>query len=101
MQLTNQDIKHIAELSRLELKDNEVEIYRGQLVSILGYVEKLSEVNTEGVAELSVGSSAINVWRDDEIVACEISERESAIHSFPRKQGSLLEVPAVFENRTE
>lgn len=101
MKLFKEDIKHIAELSRLELKDDEVEIYGRQLVSILGYVEKLSEVNTEGVAELSVGSSAINVWRDDEVARCENNERESVIASFPRKRGSLLEVPAVFENRTE
>ncbi|MFH1253468.1 MAG: Asp-tRNA(Asn)/Glu-tRNA(Gln) amidotransferase subunit GatC [Candidatus Uhrbacteria bacterium] len=101
MQLTKDDIKHIADLSRLEIKDDEIENYRRHLVSILGYVEKLSEVNTDGVAEMAVGSSAINVWRTDEVLISDLSEREAALKAFPRHQGSLLEVPAVFESRTE
>ena len=101
MKLTKEDIKHIADLSRLELKDDEVETYRRHLVSILEYADKLSEVNTDGVAEMAVGSSSINVWRTDEVVISDISEREAAIKSFPRYKGALLEVPAVFDGRTE
>lgn len=101
MQLAKQDIKHLADLSRLELKDEEIETYRQNLVSVLGYVKKLNEVNTEGVTEMAVGSSAVNVWRTDGVLECSVSERESVIKSFPRRQGTLLEVPAVFDERTE
>ena len=101
MQLTTNDIKHIAQLSRLEIKDEEIEKYRGHLVSILGYIDKLAEVDTSNVAEMVTGTISNNVWRIDEVCATDLSERDSVINSFPRKQGSLLEVPAVFEGRTE
>jgi len=101
MNLSKEDVKHIANLSRLEIKDDELEIYREHLTSILGYIEKLAEVDTTGVPELAVGSSETNVWRTDESKLCDSVERDLVIKSFPRRQGSLLEVPAVFEGRTE
>ncbi|HBR80308.1 MAG: Aspartyl/glutamyl-tRNA(Asn/Gln) amidotransferase subunit C [Candidatus Uhrbacteria bacterium GW2011_GWE2_45_35] len=101
MQLSNDDIKHIATLSRLELAEDEVEKYRGHLVSILNYIDKLAEVDTEGVPEMAVVSGSLNVWRTDEAQICDSSERDSIIDSFPRKEGILMEVPAVFEGRTE
>lgn len=101
MNLTTEDIKHIAALSRLELQDEEVEKYRGHLVSILGYVDKLTEVDTSGVAEMASGAISNNVWRVDEADAADPSERDAVINSFPRKQDRLLEVPAVFEERVE
>lgn len=101
MNLTTQDIKHIAKLSRLELQDNEAEKYRGNLVSILGYVEKMGEVNTDGVPEMTTGAVSNNVWRSDESRVSDLNERDAVVNSFPRRQGTLLEVPAVFEGRTE
>jgi len=101
MELNIDDIKHIATLSRLELQDDELEKYRGHLVSILEYVDKLAEVDTSNVAEMATGTISNNVWRTDEAQVSDPSERDAAINSFPRKQGALLEVPAVFEGRTE
>lgn len=101
MNLTTEDTKHIAKLSRLELQDEEVEKYRGHLISILGYVDKLNKVDTSGVPEMVTGSVSNNVWRVDESQISDPGERDTVINSFPRKQGALLEVPAVFEGRTE
>jgi len=101
MNLSTEDIKHIAELSRLELQDEEVEKYRGHMISILNYIDKLAEVDTTNVPEMTATTITNNVWRIDEAKTCDLSERDSAINSFPRKQGSLLEVSAVFESRTE
>lgn len=101
MELSANDIKHIAELSRLELQDEDVEKYRGYFVSILDYVEKLNEVDTTNIVETASGAITNNVWRADEAFVSDPSERDTVISSFPRKQGALLEVPAVFEGRTE
>lgn len=101
MELTKEDIKHIARLSRLELQDNEAEKYRGDLISILGYVDKLAEVDTANVSEMTAGIISHNIWRTDEARVSDPGEREALINSFPRKNGTLLEVPAVFEGRTE
>jgi aspartyl-tRNA(Asn)/glutamyl-tRNA(Gln) amidotransferase subunit C len=99
MNLNLNDIKHIAALSRLELADDEVEKYHSHLVSILNYFDKLAEVNTEGVPEMAMVSGSLNVWRHDEAVVADVDERDAIMTEFPRKQGSLMEVPAVFEER--
>ncbi|MBI4130776.1 Asp-tRNA(Asn)/Glu-tRNA(Gln) amidotransferase subunit GatC [Candidatus Roizmanbacteria bacterium] len=48
-QLTDQEIRHIAKLARLPLTDKEIEKFRGQLSSILDYMQKLNEVDTANV----------------------------------------------------
>ncbi len=96
MKLSKEEVEHIAMLSRLELTDEEVEKYRDQLGSILGYVAKLQELDTTGVAELVHGSGLTNVFRPDEAAACEPDVYEHVIRAFPQKQGTLLEVQAVF-----
>lgn len=47
--LTDEDIHHIAKLARLPLTDEEIGKFREQLSSILGYMQKLNEVDTENV----------------------------------------------------
>ncbi|MFA6132293.1 MAG: Asp-tRNA(Asn)/Glu-tRNA(Gln) amidotransferase subunit GatC [Patescibacteria group bacterium] len=101
MEFSTDDIKHIAKLSRLEIANDEVEAYRGYFESIIGYVDKLAEVDTTNVPEMATGAISNNVWRVDEAQAVDPDERDAAINSFPRKSGALLEVPAVFESRTE
>lgn len=101
MKLSVGDIKHTADLSRLEITEIEAEDYCGYFQSILGYVDKLAEVDTTDVPEMATGAISNNVWRADEPLAAELSERDAAINSFPRKSGAFLEVPAVFEGRVE
>ena len=101
MKLSKEEVQHIATLSRLELTDEEVEKYRDQLGSILGYVAKLQELDTTGVAELAHGSGLTNVFRPDEAIVCDPDVHEHVLRAFPQKQGTLLEVQAVFEERTE
>lgn len=101
MALTNKDIEHIANLARLEISDSEIEDYRGKLGSILDYVTKLQEVDTEGVEELAHGAGLTNVLHDDKVSGCEKDTRDRIIEEFPKREGDLLEVQAVFEERTE
>ena len=101
MSLTTDQVKHIAKLSRLHLTDEEVETYRTQLDSILEYVEQLGAADTSGVSELARGTTRTNVMRADESIPCDPAVREAMIKAFPRRQGALLEVQAVFEGRTE
>lgn len=64
--LTKEQIKHIANLARLELSESEEETYRGQLSAILDYVDKLAKVKTDKVSSLNK-SDLVNVWREDEV----------------------------------
>lgn len=102
MNLNQQDIQHIAKLSRLEIPEERVEEFCGYFNSLLDYFEKLAKVNTDGVTELCIGTGTVNVWREDEVKLGNLNEeKEKILQNFPRKKGTLLEVPAVFEGRTE
>jgi aspartyl-tRNA(Asn)/glutamyl-tRNA(Gln) amidotransferase subunit C len=101
MLLTNEQVRHIAKLARLHLEDEELESYQEQLSSILDYVAKLQELDTEGVKELQHGADLSNIFRDDETVVCSEDVRTRSIENFSNHEGDLLKVQAVFDNRTE
>ncbi len=63
--LTNDDVRHIAKLARLQLQDNEVERYAGELSKIFGYIDLLSEVDTKGVAPTEQVTGLTNSLRPD------------------------------------
>jgi aspartyl-tRNA(Asn)/glutamyl-tRNA(Gln) amidotransferase subunit C len=98
---SNEQTLQIAKLARLRLSDEEVELYGNQLGSILGYVEKLQELDTENVPELQHAAQLQNVFRDDVVNQCSEESRKRALDNFSNREGDLLKVQAVFENRTE
>ena len=66
--LTKEEVKHIADLARIELSEKETEKYQAQLGKILDYMEKLKQVNTIGTPISDGGMIDLeNVWREDEI----------------------------------
>ncbi len=101
MGISNEDISHIARLARLRVEPEELPRYAEQLGSILEYVTKLTELDTEGVAELAHGAGLSNVFREDVAVPCDPEVRARIVAAFPHREGDLLEVPAVFEDRSE
>ena len=65
--LSPDDVRHIAKLARLNLSDAEVEKFSKELSSILEYVEKLQEVDTEGVEPTAQVTGLHNSFREDVI----------------------------------
>ena len=65
--LTQDQIKHIANLARLELTAEEEIKYSGELSNILNYIDKLSEVNTDKILITSQIGGLTNSWREDEV----------------------------------
>ena len=61
------DVKYVAHLARLSLTPDEEQKLGDQLASILGYVEKLKEVDVSGVEPTAHAFPLINVTRPDEI----------------------------------
>jgi len=96
MPLSNDDVKYIAKLARLHINDDEVEQFSEQLSSILEYVTKLQEVNTDDVSELQHALDVSNVFRDDIEEQSDESTRKGAIKNFSNSNGDLLEVQSVF-----
>ncbi len=99
--ISNEQITHIAKLARLRVEPENVAKTAGELESILVYVTKLQELDTEGVPELAHGDGLSNVFRADVANGCDQDERSRVIAAFPHREGNLLEVPAVFQDRTE
>ena len=92
------DDKLIADLSRLaKLKfDKESsEKMKSDLKTILGFVDRLSEVDTEGIDPLVYMSEEVNVLRSDEI-AYEVSQ-ENALKNAPQKDSDYFKVPTVLK----
>ena len=96
MKLSKDEIKHVAELARLELTDEEIEKYSEQLSDILGFMEKLSKVNTEGVEPVSQITGLKNTWRKDEIKPCGI-KKEDLLKNVPERKDDFVKVKAVLE----
>lgn len=65
MKITIADVEHVARLARLELSDGEKQLFAGQMDAILGYVEKLNELNTDGIQPTSHAVPMENAFRED------------------------------------
>lgn len=93
MPLSRQDVDKVALLARLSLTESEAEAMTEQLGRIVGYVDQLSEVDTEGVEPMAQAVDGANVLKPDEVR--ESLPREKALASAPRHNGAGYLVPAV------
>jgi aspartyl-tRNA(Asn)/glutamyl-tRNA(Gln) amidotransferase subunit C len=93
MSLSEQDVRKLALLARLELTDEEVTTLGPQLENILGFVEKLSELDTTDVEPMTTALDVDNRWREDEIVAG--LSREDALRNAPSSDDACFLVPPV------
>lgn len=98
--LSIEQVEHIAKLSKLELTDPEKELYSEQLSDILGYVEQLSEVDTDDVEPTANITGLENVLRDDVIVPSGITHEDIALNAPKFENGSFV-VPGVFNSNQE
>lgn len=96
LKLDIDQIEHIAKLSKLELSEEEKELYAGQLSSVLDYVGELSEIDTENVEPTANVTGLSNVWRDDKIEKSDINHDDIAKNAPEFKDGNFV-VPGVFE----
>ncbi|MCW8796351.1 MAG: Asp-tRNA(Asn)/Glu-tRNA(Gln) amidotransferase subunit GatC [Chlorobium sp.] len=87
------DVAYIAELARLSFTDTEKEKMTSELNAILQYVEKLDEVDTDGVEPLSSIHDEVNVLRDD--IRQESIPNETALLNAPDKLDRFFRVPKV------
>lgn len=70
MALTKDEVRHVAKLARLKLTDAEVDKFTGQLGSVFEHLDKLKEVDTEGVAETNQVNGLKNIMRPDRVKDC-------------------------------
>ena len=64
--LTETEVKKIAKLARIEVSDNEIEKLKGELSSILDFVKKLGEADTNNIEPIYQTTGLVNSFRSDE-----------------------------------
>jgi aspartyl-tRNA(Asn)/glutamyl-tRNA(Gln) amidotransferase subunit C len=89
------DIKYVAHLARLSLTPEEETKIGEQLGSILGYIEKLKEVDVTGVEPTAHAFPLVNVTRPDEVQPS--LSNEEALRNAPAKANGLFMVPKIVE----
>lgn len=97
MQLSKQEIQHIAGLARLELTDVELEKYGGQLSAVLNYIDQLKEVDVKGIEPMAQVSCLENVLREDEAKNWDEQEIEIALKNAPEMEDGFIKVKRVIE----
>lgn len=95
MEVNDLLIENLAKLSHLSFDDQEKKDIRADLQEMITFIEKLKEVNTDGVIPLLHMSSNVNILRDD-IVRGSIS-REEALKNAPDTDGIFFKVPKVIK----
>jgi aspartyl-tRNA(Asn)/glutamyl-tRNA(Gln) amidotransferase subunit C len=93
--LTDDAVRKVARLSRLELTDAQVHEQRERLVAVLGYVERLRELDLDGVDPLANPAEEINRFRDDEPGAA--LPPEALAKMAPESYGVFVKVPKVID----
>lgn len=93
-QITRDDVLHLAQLSSLQLNDSEIDSLQTDLGNIIGYVDKLGELDTTGVEPTYQVTGLTNVWRDDTIINYGVT-REELLARAPEMVDFQVKVPKV------
>ncbi|MFP5470058.1 MAG: Asp-tRNA(Asn)/Glu-tRNA(Gln) amidotransferase subunit GatC [Bacteroidia bacterium] len=93
--IDNATIEKLAQLARLEFSDSEKEELKNDLSKILSYMDKLNEINTDGVEPLIHISDEVNVLRED--VVKETITQQEALKNAPDKNSDYFKIPKVLE----
>ncbi len=95
MKITKQEVEHVAKLARLELSEQEKDMFTDQLSNILTYVEQMNQLDTKGVEPTSHVLDINNVMRED---APGVSlPREKALANAPDQAAGHYRVPKIIE----
>jgi aspartyl-tRNA(Asn)/glutamyl-tRNA(Gln) amidotransferase subunit C len=89
------DVNYVAHLARLALSPEEAGKFGAQLGNVLGYIEKLKEVDVTGIEPTAHAFPLINVTRPDEVRPS--MDHEEAMRNAPAKANRLFIVPRIVE----
>ena len=95
MEITNETVEHIAHLARLEFNGEEKENIKKDLSKIIGFVDQLNSVDTDGVEPLIFMTDAINVLRED-IYEPSITQEE-ALKNAPNHDSDYFKIAKVLK----
>jgi aspartyl-tRNA(Asn)/glutamyl-tRNA(Gln) amidotransferase subunit C len=91
--ISNDEVKKVAQLARLELNESEIDQHAEQLEKILEYIKQLEKINTEDVPCTSRAIEVVNVLRKDEKKNYENSEE--ILDLAPSRENKFFKVPKI------
>lgn len=92
--ISDETIEYVGILAKLELSDAEKEQAKADMGRMLDYIDKLGELNTDGVEPMSHVFSAENVFRED--VVTNGDDRERLLSNAPQEKDGMFVVPPTF-----
>ena len=95
MSVSTEQVRHIAKLARIAMSDEEIKRLAPELNNILGWVEQLGEVNTDGIEPLTAVIDQKLRLRDDVVTEGDI--RDEVLANAPEAQHGFFAVPKVIE----
>ena len=93
MEVSKEEILHIANLSCLNIKEEEIEEYRKNLQDILNFANIVKNVDTENISETIGSTNNVNVFREDEIK--EFEDKELLLQNAPEQERGMFNIPKV------
>ncbi|PZR97320.1 MAG: Asp-tRNA(Asn)/Glu-tRNA(Gln) amidotransferase GatCAB subunit C [Candidatus Chloroheliales bacterium] len=94
MALTREEVAHVAYLARLGMSEAEIDVMAEQLSAVLGYIEKLNQVDTSEVPPTALSVNQ-NVLRPD--LALPSLPREQALANAPQRVGDYIRVGVILD----
>ena len=95
MSIDSSGVEHIADLSRLSLSKEELELFGSQLSDILTHIKKLEKLDTSGVEPTSHVLEIVNVQRED--VVRESLSVDEALSNAPDRHEGFYRVPKIID----
>ena len=91
--ITPAEVIQVAKLARLEIPENELEMYANQLEKIINYVAELEKVDTQNVIPTTRAVEVIKMVRSDKIEKTNV--REELLDLAPNREGDFFRVPKI------
>ena len=97
MSISQKDVEHIAHLARIELTEQEKNKFADELSAILGFIEKLNEVDTAEVLPMMGGTVLESIMRKDEQLDKNLEGKQAElVATAPDKKDNWIKVRAIF-----
>lgn len=93
MEITNEIVDRVATLAKLKFNSEEKDLIKKDLNRMIEFIDKINEVNTEGVEPLVHMNNEINVLRED--IVEETITQEQALKNAPQKDSDYFKIPKV------
>lgn len=92
--ITLDDVKYIAELSKIAVTEQQAQRLQAELDTIIGYVKKLDNLDTAGIEPTYQVTGLTNIMREDKIINYNLT-REQLLQNAPEQQEHQIKVPKV------